>query len=626
MSILSTLCNSTLNTLRSLKFTKIGCRYASTSKEIKFGNSARKQMLKGANYLADAVGVTLGPKGRNVVIEQSFGGPKITKDGVTVARSIEFQSRSMNLGAQLLRNVASITNDIAGDGTTTATVLARAIFRSGCEKVDAGLNPMDLLRGINIAVKHVIEELELLSQPIKTQDDILNVATISANNDPKVGCLIAEAYEKVGKSGTINVIEGKTTQCELELVEGFKFDRGYISPYFITNTKYQKVELENPYIFIFEKKLNNIKTILPLLEHILSVRAPLLIIAEDIEGEALATMIVNKLRLNLQICAVKAPGFGEQKKALLEDIAISVGGKVISDDYSDIRIDELTAQNIQNYLGRCKSVSITKDETIIVEGQGSTDDINIRCNQLKTQLEENKSLSEYEKDKIQERYAKLTGGIALIKVGGYSDTEISELKDRFIDALNATKCALDQGIVPGGGSALLWASRNLQHLIKSQVSSSGIISETHSQGSLLDADLMYGDSLSDKKSLKENDAIKNYDMAMGVKIIQEACQVPCRMIASNAGYEGAVIIGELLKQFTKNKKYAGFDAQTGTYVDMIQSGILDPTKVVKSGLCDAASIASLMTTTEAAIFDVEDKDKDKMIHGNIPNGINNNFY
>lgn len=566
---------------------RLGTCFLSSGKELSFGSKARREMLKGANDLADAVGVTLGPRGRNVVIEQGFGGtPKITKDGVTVARAIQFGSGPANLGAQLLKSVAISTNEEAGDGTTTATVLARAIFRSGCEKVDAGLNPMDLLRGIRLGVKSVVDELDSLSQPVRSHEDILNVATISANGDSKVGSLIAQAYSKVGRHGTINIEEGKTTQCELEVVEGLKLDKGYISPYFITDQKHQRVELENPYVLISEGKISSLKSILPILEFCLSSRSPLLIIAEDVEGEALAALILNRLQLNLKVCAVKAPGFGEHRRHVLRDIAVSVGAQVIQEEFSSKdKLDRLTHETVEKFLGKCKGISISKDETIITQGEGSPEKVKGLVSLLKSQLEENHKLSEYDKEKIQERLARLTGGVSLIKIGGYSDTEISELKDRFVDALNATKCAIEQGIVPGGGSALLWASRNLGKLY----------SQSPPPGKTLGA-----------PQISESTPVRNYDMAMGVKIVEDACKVPCHLISSNAGFDGSVIVGELVKVFSQGGKHSGFDAQTGQFVDMIKSGILDPTKVVKSGLRDAASIASLMATTQVSIFDSTD--------------------
>ncbi|KAH7647237.1 Hsp60 -like chaperone (ATpase) [Cryptosporidium bovis] len=566
-----------------------------TGKDLQFGNVSRRQMLKGANILADAVGVTLGPKGRNVVIDQGMmKTPRITKDGVTVARSIEFKSKPENIGAQLLKNVALATNDKAGDGTTTATVLAREMYRSGCDKVDSGLNPMDLLRGINIGVEYVISELDKLSQPVKTREDILNVATISANNDLKIGKIISKAYDKVGRDGTIHIVEGNTTKCELNVVEGIKIDRGYISPYFITNQKNQKVELENPNILIFNGKISDMNLILPVLEHSLKTNSPILIIADDIEGEALAALILNKIQLNLKLCAIKSPGFGEHKKQLLNDLSAILGAKIINGEYSSDNVSDINSNNISEYLGQCKSVSISKEETIITEGKGSSsskvrDIISLVKHQMDEANRNNLDLSEYEKKKLSERYAKLTGKIAIIKVGGYSDTEISELKDRFVDSLNATKCALEQGIVPGGGSALIWASRNLKDLYH------------------------FG-----KQDANNNnyDKIDNYDVAMGIKIVEDACKIPCSLISSNAGFEGPVVVGELIKKFNNGDKFFGFNARNGKFVDMIKNGIIDPTKVVKSGISNAASIASLMATTEVSIYDSDMENSNTDIYSN----------
>ncbi|KAH8738819.1 GroEL-like chaperone (ATpase) [Cryptosporidium ryanae] len=560
---------------------KLGRFYYSTGKDLQFGNVARRKMLKGANDLADAVGVTLGPKGRNVVIDQgTVKAPRITKDGVTVAKSIEFKSRAENIGAQLLKSVALATNDKAGDGTTTATVLAREIYKSGCDKVDSGLNPMDLLRGINIGVEQVISELDKLSQPVKTREDILNIATISANNDLRIGELISKAYDKVGKDGTIHIVEGNTTKCELNVVEGIKLERGYISPYFITNQKNQKVEMENANVLVFNGTISDINLVLPILEYSLRNNSPVLIIADNIEGEALAALILNKIQLNLKLCAIKSPGFGEHKKQLLDDLSAVLGAKVINSDYSREKASDINSNNISEFLGKCKNVSISKEETIITEGKGSSSaKVKDIISLVKHQMDEankNTEMSEYEKRKLGERYAKLTGKIAIIKVGGYSDTEISELKDRFVDSLNATKCALEQGIVPGGGSALIWASRNLKNLYNL-----GKQDET-------------GNS---------DDKVKNYDVAMGIKIVEDACKIPCNLISSNAGFEGPVVVGELIKKFNNGHKSFGFDAQSGKFVDMIKNGIIDPTKVVKSGISDAASIASLMTTTEVSICD-----------------------
>eukprot|EP00918_Siedleckia_nematoides_P099129 GHVU01216961.1.p1 GENE.GHVU01216961.1~~GHVU01216961.1.p1 ORF type:complete len:511 (+),score=106.52 GHVU01216961.1:125-1657(+) len=478
-------------------FRREQARYA--SKEIRFGTDARMQMLMGCNKLADAVGVTLGPKGRNVVIEQAWGPPKITKDGVTVAKSIEFKNRMMNIGASLVKQVASTTNDVAGDGTTTATILARHIYKEGCEAVAAGMNPMDLLRGINLGVEGVLKHLNENRKDITTSEEVKAVATISANGDETIGRLIADAMDKVGKEGTITVNDGKTLQHELEVVEGLKFDRGYISPYFITNTKTQKVELENPYILLCDKKISSFKAILPTLEHVLNNRSSLLIIAEDVESEAIATLVLNKLRLGLNICAVKAPGFGDHRKALIQDIATVVGGTVVTEE-TGMKMEELDA----SVLGRAKSITVTKDDCIIMEGEGDKADVETRCDQIRGAIDVTKS--DYEKEKLQERLGKITGGVAVIKVGGASEVEVGEAKDRINDALNATKAAVEEGVVPGGGSALLFAAQQL----------GGI-------------------------------ATANNDQTVGVNIVKNACKVPCRMIADNAGHEGAVVVGNLLR-------------------------------------------------------------------------------
>lgn len=526
------------------------------SKDIRFGSEARMTILSGCNKLADAVSVTLGPKGRNVIIEQSFGTPKITKDGVTVAKSIEFSNKLANLGALMIKQVAANTNDKAGDGTTTATILARSIFQQGCKAVDSGMNPMDLLRGINKGVEKVLEYLNSIKKNVTTEEEIFNVATISANGDKVIGQLIADTMKKVGKEGTITVTEGKILQHELEVVEGIKFDRGYISPYFINNSKDQKVDLDKPYILIHEKKISTVKALLPVLEHVLQNQSSLLIIAEDVDSDALATLIVNKLRLGLKICAVKAPGFGEQRKALIHDIAIMTGAKVITEE-AGLKLDD---PDVVNYLGKSKSITITKDSTLIMEGQGNKEEINERCESIRNAI---KSItSEYEKEKLQERLAKITGGVALIKVGGISEVEVNEIKDRIQDALCATKAAVEEGIVPGGGSALLFASKELDSV-----------------------------------------QTDNYDQRVGVNIIKHACKAPIKQIAENAGHEGAVVAGDILREENYN---IGFNAQEGKYVNMIESGIIDPTKVVKTVIADAASIASLLTTTEAAIVDAKD--------------------
>ncbi|CDJ50806.1 heat shock protein 60, putative [Eimeria brunetti] len=528
------------------------------SKDIRFGSEARMQMLAGCNRLADAVGVTLGPKGRNVVIAQPFGSPKITKDGVTVAKAIELSNKTENLGAQLLKQVAATTNDIAGDGTTTATILGRAIFKEGCKAIDAGMNPMDVLRGIHLAVEHVLNALSASRKEISTTEEIVSVATISANGDAQVGALIGEAMKKVGREGTITVSEGKALQHALEVVEGLRFDRGYLSPYFITNAKEQKVELDAPYVLLVDKRLSQIQQLLPALEFVLQNQASLLIIAEDVESEALATLVVNKLRLGLRVCAVKAPGFGDGRKAQLYDLATLTGGKVLSDDTPSVGDEKA---DVVSMLGRTKSVVVTKDSTLMMEGNGSKTDIAERCEQLRNLMKQ--TTSEYEKEKLQERLARLTGGVAVIKVGGASEVAVGEAKDRIQDALCATRAAVEEGIVPGGGVALLYASQGL-------------------------------------KDLK----VENAEQRMGVEIVEKACQVPCKLIADNAGHEGAVVVGNLLRL---KDQAMGFNAQTGSYVNMIEAGIIDPTKVVKTALSDASSVASLMATTEASIVDAPEK-------------------
>lgn len=524
------------------------------SKDVKFGSDARMQMLAGCNRLADAVGVTLGPKGRNVVIAQPFGSPKITKDGVTVAKAIELSNKTENLGAQLLKQVAATTNDIAGDGTTTATILGRAIFKEGCKAIDAGMNPMDVLRGIHLAVEHVLSSLTASRKEISTSEEIVSVATISANGDSQVGSLIGEAMAKVGREGTITVAEGKALQHSLEVVEGLRFDRGYLSPYFITNAKEQKVELEAPYVLLVDKRLSQIQQLLPALEFVLQNQAALLIVAEDVESEALATLVVNKLRLGLRVCAVKAPGFGEGRKAQLYDLATLTGAKVLSDDAPTMADEKV---DVVSMLGRAKSVVVSKDSTLMMEGRGDKSEISERCDQLRNLIQQTNS--DYEKEKLQERLARLTGGVAVIKVGGASEVAVGEAKDRIQDALCATRAAVEEGIVPGGGVALLYASQGL-------------------------------------KDIK----VANAEQKVGVEIVQKACQVPCKLIADNAGHEGAVVVGNLLRH---NDTNLGFNAQTGEYVNMIQAGIIDPTKVVKTALSDASSVASLMATTEAAIVD-----------------------
>jgi len=508
-------------------------------------------MLDGCNRLADAVAVTMGPKGRNVVIEQSYGAPKVTKDGVTVAKSIDLKSQPMvNVGAQLVKTVASKTNDIAGDGTTTATVLARAIFREGCKAVAAGMNPMDIKRGMDHAVKIVLDDLTEQAVAIDSPESIRSVATIASNGDEAIGNMITDAFEKVGKDGTITVQDGKTLQHELEVVEGMKLDRGFISPYFITNNKTQKVEMEDPLILLYEKKISSVQSILPVLEQVAKVQKPLLIMAEDIDGEALAILVVNKLRGSLRVAAVKSPGFGDNRKAVLQDLAVLTGAEIITEETGG-KLEEMQLSQ----LGSAKTVSITKDDTVLLDGAGSKEAIEERCEQIREAIE--RSTSEYEKDKMKERLAKLGGGVAVIKVGGASEVEVNEVKDRLNDALCATRAALEEGIVAGGGSALLYASRKLQGL-----------------------------------------KLESLDQQVGLDAIAAALKQPCWQIAQNAGQEGAVIVQALMK--SGDKSY-GFNSQTGEYMDMIKAGIIDPTKVVRTALADAASVASLMTTTEVII-------------------------
>ncbi|MBU6425915.1 MAG: chaperonin GroEL [Rhodospirillales bacterium] len=526
------------------------------AKDVRFGSDARDRMLRGVDTLANAVKVTLGPKGRNVVIEKSFGAPRITKDGVTVAKDIELSDKFENLGAQLIREVASKTNDLAGDGTTTATVLAQAIVREGVKAVAAGLNPMDLRRGIDKAVAAVVEELKARSKKITNPAETAQVGTISANGESEIGDMISQAMQKVGNEGVITVEEAKGIQTELDVVEGMQFDRGYVSPYFITNPEKMITDLDSPYILIFEKKLSQLQPMLPLLEAVVQSGKPLLIIAEDVEGEALATLVVNKLRGGLKIAAVKAPGFGDRRKAMLEDIAILTGGQVISEDLG-IKLETVTL----NMLGRAKKVLIEKENTTIIEGVGAKDDITGRVNQIRAQIEE--TTSDYDREKLQERLAKLAGGVAVIRVGGASEVEVKERKDRVDDALHATRAAVEEGIVPGGGVALTRASKVL-----------------------------------------ENVKTENNDQQTGVEIIRRAIQVPLRQIAENAGEDGAVIAGKVLD----NGEYTyGYDAQTGAFKDMVAAGIIDPTKVVRTALQDAASVASLIITTEAGVTERPEK-------------------
>jgi len=522
------------------------------AKEVRFGVECRSLILAGVDKLADAVQVTLGPKGRNVVIEQAFGSPKITKDGVTVAKNVEFKDRHMNLGASLVKQVANTTNDTAGDGTTTATVLARAIFSEGVKSVAAGMNPMDLRRGISAAVEAVVGELKAQSKMISTSEEIAQVGTISANGEREIGDLLARAMEKVGKEGVITVADGKTLENELEVVEGMRFDRGFISPYFVTNAKLQACELDNPYVLLFERKISGLQTILPLLEAVFKAQRALLIVAEDVESEALATLIVNKIRAGVKICAVKAPGFGDNRKANLQDIAILTGGTVISEDLGH----KLEHVDI-SMLGQVRKANVTRDDTILLDGAGSKEAIEERCDELRESMLA--TTSDYDREKMQERLARLSGGIAVLKIGGASEVEVGEKKDRVVDALNATQAAVEEGIVPGGGTALLYASQKLQNL-----------------------------------------QLANFDQQIGVQIVQNALKVPCMTIAKNAGAEGAVIVGKLLE---KNDPTVGYDAATGEYVEMVKEGIIDPVKVVRTALVDAASVASLMTTTEALIVD-----------------------
>ncbi len=526
------------------------------AKDVRFSGDARSRMLRGVDTLADAVKVTLGPKGRNVVIDKSFGAPRITKDGVTVAKEIELHDKFENMGAQMLREVASKTNDVAGDGTTTACVLAQSIVREGAKGVAAGLNPMDLKRGVDSAVKAIVEELKNRTKKITTEAETAQVGTISANGESEIGRMISEAMQKVGNEGVITVEEAKGIQTELDVVEGMQFDRGYISPYFITNAEKMVAELDQPYILIHEKKLSGLQAMLPLLETVVQSGRPLLIIAEDIEGEALATLVVNKLRGGLKVAAVKAPGFGDRRKAMLEDIAILTGGQVISEDLG-IKLENVTLQ----MLGRAKRVLIEKENTTLVEGAGSADDIKGRCNQIRAQIEE--TTSDYDREKLQERLAKLAGGVAVIRVGGSTEVEVKERKDRVDDALHATRAAVEEGIVPGGGVALARAS-----LILAQIKP------------------------------------ENEDQKFGIEIVRKAVQTPLRQIAENAGEDGAVIAGKVLESQDYN---FGFDAQTAEFKDMVGAGIIDPTKVVRTALQDAASVARLLITTAAMIADRPEK-------------------
>jgi chaperonin GroEL len=522
------------------------------AKDVKFGADARERLLRGVDVLADAVRITLGPKGRNVVLDKSFGAPRTTKDGVTVAKEIELADKFENMGAQLVREVAQKTNDKAGDGTTTATVLAQSIVREGAKAVAAGMNPMDLKRGVMKAVETVVADLKKRSKKVKSNEEIGQVGTISANGDTAVGKMIAEAMAKVGNEGVITVEEAKSLETELEVVEGMQFDRGYISPYFITNADKMVCELEEPYILIHEKKLSSLQPMLPILEAVVQAGRPLLIIAEEVEGEALATLVVNKLRGGLKVAAVKAPGFGDRRKAMLEDIAIVTGGQVISEDLG------IKLENVKiGMMGTAKKVRITKDDTTLIDGAGKKNDISARVGQIKQQIEE--TTSDYDREKLQERLAKLAGGVAVIRVGGATEVEVKEKKDRVDDALNATKAAVEEGILPGGGAALLYATKALNGL----------------QGA-------------------------NEDENAGIQIVRRAIQSPLRQIVENAGVEASIVVGKLLEQ--RSNTY-GFDAQKEEYVDLVEAGIVDPTKVVRTALQDAASVAAILITTEAMVAD-----------------------
>ncbi len=528
------------------------------AKDVKFSGDARARMLRGVDILADAVKVTLGPKGRNVVIDKAFGAPRITKDGVTVAKEIELADKFENMGAQMVREVASKTNDAAGDGTTTATVLAQAIVREGAKSVAAGMNPMDLKRGIDLAVEKVVEDLKKRSKKITTDAEVAQVGTISANGEREIGEMIAKAMQKVGKEGVITVEEAKSLETELDVVEGMQFDRGYLSPYFVTNADKMTAELDDAYILIHEKKLASLQPLLPVLEAVVQTGKPLLIVAEEVEGEALATLVVNKLRGGLKIAAVKAPGFGDRRKSMLEDIAILTNGQVISDDLG-IKLESVTL----DMLGRAKKTRIDKDNTTIVDGAGKKKDIEARIAQIKAQIEE--TTSDYDREKLQERLAKLAGGVAVIRVGGATEVEVKERKDRVDDAMHATKAAVEEGILPGGGAALLYAIRALEGI-----------------------------------------KVANHDQQVGIDIVRKALQAPARQIAENAGADASLIVGKLLEGKSATM---GYNAQTGEFVDMVKDGVIDPTKVVRLALQDAASIAALLITTEAMIAEAPKPEK-----------------
>ncbi|HLH93586.1 MAG TPA: chaperonin GroEL [Xanthobacteraceae bacterium] len=526
------------------------------AKEVKFSVDARDRMLRGVEILSNAVRVTLGPKGRNVVLDKSFGAPRITKDGVTVAKEIELEDKFENMGAQMVREVASKTSDIAGDGTTTATVLAASIVKEGAKAVAAGMNPMDLKRGIDLAVDSIVEDLKKNSKKVTSNDEIAQVGTISANGDAEIGRFLAEAMKKVGNEGVITVEEAKSLETELEVVEGMQFDRGYISPYFVTNAEKMRVEMDDPYILIYEKKLSGLQELLPLLESVVQTSKPLVIIAEEVEGEALATLVVNKLRGGLKVAAVKAPGFGDRRKAMLQDIAILTGGQAISEDLG-IKLENVTL----NMLGRAKKVMIEKENSTIVNGAGKKADIEARIAQIKAQIEE--TTSDYDREKLQERLAKLAGGVAVIRVGGATEVEVKERKDRVDDAMHATRAAVEEGILPGGGVALLRSVEALKRV-----------------------------------------RTQNEDQKHGVEIVRKAISYPARQIAINAGEDGSVVVGKILE---KDQYNFGFDAQSGEYVNMVSKGIIDPTKVVRTALQDAASVAGLLITTEAMVAELPKK-------------------
>ncbi|TXL78133.1 chaperonin GroEL [Vineibacter terrae] len=540
------------------------------AKDVRFSGDARDRMVRGVDILANAVRVTLGPKGRNVVLDKSFGAPRITKDGVTVAKEIELADKFENMGAQMVREVASKTNDVAGDGTTTATVLAQAIVREGAKLVAAGMNPMDLKRGIDIAVAAAVEDIKGRAKKISSSDEVAQVGTISANGEEAIGKMIAEAMKKVGNEGVITVEEAKSLETELDVVEGMQFDRGYLSPYFITNAEKMTSELESPFILLFEKKLSGLQAMLPVLEAVVQSSKPLLIVAEDVEGEALATLVVNKLRGGLKVAAVKAPGFGDRRKAMLEDMAILTGGQLISDDLG-IKLENVTL----DMLGKAKRVIIQKENTTLVDGAGKKKDIEARIQQIKAQIEE--TTSDYDREKLQERLAKLAGGVAVIKVGGSTEVEVKERKDRVDDAMHATRAAVEEGVVAGGGVALLYATRALDKLRTS-----------------------------------------NADQKAGVDIIRRALQAPVRQIVENAGDDGSVVVGKLLESKDTNH---GYDAQKGEYVNMVKSGIIDPTKVVRTALQDAASVAGLLITTEAMIAERPEKKAPPMPGGGGMGGM-----